>query len=126
MPVALEEYFTENGFEIPAPVTGYALIDTGATSSAVHEPILQQLSILPIDSSPTSTPSGEGRSFVYPARVSFPGLRVGELRMDRVIGSQLDWGTPDGRTIVMLLGRDLLKHFLMVYNGPGSNITLAF
>jgi len=126
MPPALEEFCIEKGLEIPAPVSGYALVDTGASATSVHEPILQQLSVLPIDSIPSATPSGQGRSFVYPAKVSFPTLNVSNMRMDRVLGCELNWQTADGKTIVMLLGRDLLKYFLMVYNGPSSSLTLAF
>jgi len=126
MPPALEEFCVTKGIEIPAPVSGYALVDTGASATSVHEPILQQLSVLPIDSIPSATPSGPGRSFVYPAKVSFPTLNVSDVRMDRVLGSELNWQTSDGKTIIMLLGRDLLKYFLLVYNGPGSTLTLAF
>lgn len=126
VPAALEEYCSRQGIEIPAPVSGGALIDTGASSTAVHEPILERLSLLPIDSIPTATPSGTDRSFVYPAKVSFPAMQIHDYRMDRVIGSQLNWKTFDDREVIMLLGRDLLRYFLMIYNGRGSNITLAF
>jgi len=126
MPPALEEFCLKKGIPVPAPESGYALIDTGASATSVHEPILEQLSILPIDSIPSVTPSGQGRSFVYPARVSFPSLLVNDMRMDRVLGAELNWQTSDGKTIIMLLGRDLLKFFLMVYNGPSSDVTLAY
>ncbi len=126
MPSALEEFCGKKGLEIPAPVSGYALVDTGASATSVHEPILQQLSVLPIDSIPSATPSGQSRSFVYPAKVSFPTLNVTDVRMDRVLGSELNWQTSDGKTIIMLLGRNILKHFLLVYNGPGSTLTIAF
>jgi hypothetical protein len=126
MPQALEEWCVKNGFPVPAPVQGYALIDTGASSTAVDEKIISGLNIIPIDSIPTSTPTGHGRSFVYPAKVSFPGLNLGDVRMDRVIGCELNWQCADGREVIMLLGRDILKHFLMIYNGPGSSISLAY
>lgn len=126
IPAPLEEFSIAKGLQIPAPASGYALIDTGASATAVHEPLLLELGVLPIDSIPTQTPHGGGRSFVYPAKVSFPGLNVQALPMDRVIGSELKWITGDGKEIIMLLGRDLLKWFLMVYNGKSSNITLAY
>src|SRR5882757_9170490 len=74
MPTALEEWCVKNNFPIATPETGYALIDTGASISGIHEDILKQLSIVPIDSIPIGTPSGTGRAFVYPTRVSFPAL----------------------------------------------------
>jgi hypothetical protein len=69
MPVALEEWCVKNGIQVATPVSGYALIDTGASISGIHEPILGQLSIVPIDSIPLGTPSGTDRAFVYPTRV---------------------------------------------------------
>ena|SRR3990167_3363799 len=126
LPAALEEFCAVKGIQIPAPVAGYALIDTGASITAVHEPVLLGLGMLPIDAMPCATPSGEGRSFVYPAKVAFPALGVREYAIDRLLGCELKWTTTDGKEIIMLLGRDLLKHFLMVYNGKGSSITLAY
>ena len=97
----------------PSGISGYALIDTGASITGVDEDILRGLSVVPIDAIPSSTPSGEGRSFIYPAKISFPGLGLSELRMDRVIGCKPHWQTSDGgKDVVMLLGRDLLQHFL--------------
>jgi hypothetical protein len=126
MPAAVEEFCTKNGYQIPAPIPGYALIDTGASATAVDEDILKQLSIVPIDLMATSTPSGDGKSFVYPAKITFPGLNLNDLAMARVIGSKLKWQTVDGKEIIMLLGRDLLRFFLMIYNGPGTTLTLSY
>jgi hypothetical protein len=44
----------------------------------------------------------------------------------RVVGNQLNWTTTDGRSVIMLLGRDILSQFLIVYNGKLNTITLAF
>lgn len=46
--------------------------------------------------------------------------------MERVVGCNLRWTTPDGKQILVLLGRDILKYFLLVYNGKLSAITLAY
>lgn len=126
IPAALEEFCTQKNIPIPAAVTGYALIDTGASASAVHEEILLGLGVLPIDSIPTSTPHGEGRSFVYPAKVSFPSMGIEGYRMDRLIGSSLNWKTKDDKQVIMLLGRDILQYFLLIYNGRSSDVTLCY
>ena len=62
---------------IPAPVAGYALIDTGASASAVHEQIFTDFGVQPIDHIPMSTPhTRDKHSFVYPAKIQFPGLNL--------------------------------------------------
>jgi hypothetical protein len=126
IPLALEEFCAAKGIQIPAAVSGYALIDTGASISAAHEEVLLGIGIQPIDSIPTQTAHGDGRSFIYPAKVAFPALNIENYRMDRLIGSQLNWKTEDEKQIIMLLGRDILKYMLFVYNGLSSDIHLAF
>lgn len=126
IPTALEELLSRQGGPIPAPVSGFALIDTGASASAVHEEIFGNLGVAPIDVMPTHTPRGPGRSLIYPAKVSFPGLGITGYAMDRVLGCELKWRTAEGQDIIMLLGRDLLKHFLMIYNGRSSDITVGY
>lgn len=126
MPSALEEWCVKHNYPVPAPIPGYALIDTGASISGIHEPILEQLSITPIDSIPLGTPGGNGRAFVYPTRVSFPALNVEGYTISRVAGTQTDWTTAGGKRVIMLLGRDLLGQFIMIYNGKFNQMTLAF
>ena len=126
MPSALEAWCVKNNIPVPAPISGYALIDTGASISGIHEPILEKLSIVPFDSISLVTPSGTGRAFVYPTRVSFPALNVVGYTINRVVGSQLNWSTSDGRNVIMLLGRDILNQFMLVYNGSFNMVTLAY
>jgi hypothetical protein len=126
MPAALQEWCAKNSVPIPAPVSGYAMVDTGASISGIHEDILTSLSIVPLDSIPLSTPSGSSRTFIYPTQVSFPALQVQGYSMSRVAGFQLDWTTNDGKRVIMLLGRDLLSQFLLVYNGKTNTVTLAY
>ena len=125
-PKALEEWIVKKQLQVPPPIPGYALIDTGASISSVHQEVLDQLSILPIDSIPLCTPSGEDRAFIYPTKVSFPGLGVSEYQMSRVAGSQLNWTTSQGNQIIMLLGRDLLSQMLFIYNGKTGAVTISY
>jgi hypothetical protein len=76
MPTVLQEWCTKNNVAMPPTESGYALVDTGASITGVHQTILDQLSLLPIDSIVMHTPSGSGRAFVYPTKVSFPSLQV--------------------------------------------------
>jgi hypothetical protein len=126
MPEALESWCIKHNFPVPAAIAGYALIDTGAAISGIHEPILEQLSVVPIDSISLVTPSSTSKAFVYPTRVAFPALNVQGYSLSRVVGSQLNWKTSDGKEVIMLLGRDILQHFLLIYNGKMCSITLAY
>jgi hypothetical protein len=98
----------------------------GAFATAVDQTIFDALGIAPIDHAKTSTPHGEAESPVYPASLTFPGLALTEHPMERVIGCNLKWQTVEGKEIIMLLGRDLLQYFLMVYNGKSSDVFLAY
>lgn len=125
IPTALEQWCVANNSPIPAPAVGFALLDTGASISGVHEPLLTQMNVQPVDSIPVSTPSGNGRCSIYPAQLAFPALNVTRYSV-RLAGNQLNWTASDGKNVIMLLGRDILFQFLMVYNGPMHSVTLAF
>jgi len=126
IPAALKAHLSVKGLPIPAPQAGFALIDTGAFATAVDQSIFDALGIPPIDKIATTTPHGVSESPIYPATVSFPGLEVVEMPMERVVGCSLKWESVEGKEIIMLLGRDLLQYFLLVYNGKSADIFLAY
>jgi hypothetical protein len=99
IPTVLESWLAEQSIPIPASHYGYALIDTGASISAIDERLLIQLEIAPIDSIPLATPNGDSMNFVYPARVSFPAIKVQDYAMTRVAGCKLGWSTDDGKRV---------------------------
>jgi hypothetical protein len=126
VPAALKQHLGEKGLAIPSAVSGFALVDTGAFATAVDHSVFDSLGVPHIDEIPTFTPHGPGTSKVYPANVSFPGMNVADMPMERVVGSTLKWKTPEDQEIIMLMGRDLLQYFLLVYNGPSSDVTLCY
>lgn len=126
IPAALKEYLSEKGQPIPAPQSGFALIDTGAQSTAVDQSIFDALAIAPIDKIKTFSPHGDKESSIYPASVTFPALGLSEMPMETLIGCNLKWKTVEDKEIIMLLGRDLLQYFLLVYNGKSSDVFLAY
>lgn len=48
IPQALAAFNTSQQLPLPSPITGLALIDTGATRSCVHAPIMSNLGVNPI------------------------------------------------------------------------------
>jgi hypothetical protein len=126
MPTQLEAWCITNNFPVPAPVTGHALIDTGASISGIHLPVLEQLSLLPTDFIRLEGATGvEEKAPIFPARVSFPGLNLNDVTMNMVVGNQVSFHTLKGKNIIMLLGRDLLKGFTLIYNGTFNQIILS-
>jgi hypothetical protein len=95
-----------------------------------HDGLQMSMGVQPINHIRMSTPHTKDQwSFVYPAKIQFPGLALLDspiLESFQVVGCDLRWTTFDEKEIIMLLGRDLLKHFLMVYNGVQSDVTLAY
>lgn len=69
VPPQLAEILTDQGKPIPAPVSGLALVDTGATTTCVHEPVLQQLGLNPVSLIQSGTANGPVQQSQYPARL---------------------------------------------------------
>lgn len=120
IPPALANILISQGIVLPKAVTGNALVDTGATSCCVEESQLIGLGLKPIGQVNVCGQSGPKLQNVYIARLSFPGTPIPVLDI-RVIGVQMT-----GQNLLSLIGRDLLRHCVLVYNGPMGSYTLAF
>ena len=130
MPPQIAEVLTQQGQPIPAGVAGLALIDTGATMTCVHEQILTSLGLNPIGVATNGTANGPVRQNIYPARVVFPEagwtVDVSQVVGVNLTGQQIVLA-PDrpAQPIIALLGRNLLQHWQLVWNGPGGYWTVS-
>jgi hypothetical protein len=61
IPTALKQYLSEKGMAIPAAISGFALVDTGAFATAVDDSVFITLGVSHIDEIQTDTPHGSGR-----------------------------------------------------------------
>ena len=104
---------------IPKPTPGRALIDTGATFSAIDDAVIRALGVNPINVVQGGTAKGPALQFIYPARFIFTGLGW-TFEFSRATGVNLA-----GTGYVALVGRDVLALMNMVYNGPLGTVTLA-
>lgn len=120
VPDALKTVLTQQGKPVPRPVTGKALIDTGASITAVEDSIIKSLGVQPVGVATVFTPSGSAQQNLYPVKFVFPGIDFPPLNAPRAIGSQLR-----NQGVIALIGRDSLPNLLFVYNGPIGAITLA-
>ena len=127
VPPKIAQILTNAGQPIPKCVMGIGLIDTGASSTCVHEPILQELGLKPIDIVKSGTAGGPKQSNVYPARIQCPTHRW-TLDLGRAIGVDLSGQVLNKvppEPIIALLGRDLLRHWVFIYNGAGGFWTIS-
>jgi hypothetical protein len=110
----------DNDKNIPSPQSGKGLIDTGASISAIDVDMLQKLDISPIGATKVSTPSGQATQELYAVKFSFPGKGLPDMTSLNVLGSNLK-----KQDICALIGRDILRHCLLVYDGTSGSIMLA-
>jgi predicted aspartyl protease len=97
-----------------------ALLDTGATSTCIDDTAARQLQLPVVNvvhvasASHASTPQN-----VYPIQVEVVGLPI-SIEAPNAIGAAL---SPQG--LLALIGRDVLQHCTLFYNGITGEITLS-
>jgi len=122
---ALAANLTQGGAKLPAPIIGNALVDTGATCCCAEESCLAKLGLQPTGQIHMAGATGPRLQNVYLARFSFPGTPIPALELT-VAGVQMHAAQTHGNSTVVLIGRDVLRHCVLVYNGPLGCYTLAF
>lgn len=126
VPPVIAQVLISRGDPVPAPVTGLALVDTGATFTCVHERVLQQLGLNPVGVVTSGTAGGPVQQSQYPVRLLSPDqgwtfdliTTAVDLR-----GQQVPVQPP--QDLIALIGRDLLRNCVLVWNGPAGFWTLA-
>jgi len=115
----IEQVLQKSGQKIPQPVQVHAMIDTGATGTVVREDIIKQLNINPIGITYIHTPSSTNvQCYEYLMRLMFPNTVLVEAV---VIAAPLQ-----GQHVQCLIGRDILRHGVLVYTGYMNTFTLSF
>ncbi len=128
VPLTLAQQLQSAGQPIPTPVPGFALIDTGASISAVDVSVMQNLAVHPIGIANVGRAGGPQQQNTYPARFVFPGTQLPSMDFNQLIGANLAAQAVAGSQLrlVALLGRDILQHFILIYNGTTGSFSLAF
>ena len=123
----IAQALTERGQPIPQPVEGAAVIDTGAAVTCVHEPILEGVALNPIGVANLGTAAGLVQGRLYPVRIVFPtkGWTIDFTVVAGVnlTGQNVPLDPP--QPIIALLGRNLLEHWILIWNGPGGYWSVA-
>ncbi len=116
IPQVLAALYTSLQIPLPSPVTGTALIDTGAMKSCVHGPIMSNLGVNPIGIITALTAAGPALQNLYPAHFTFPATNI-EIDFSSVVGSDLSGQIINGQQLIALIGRDVLSLGILIYNG---------
>jgi hypothetical protein len=112
------------GAPVPSPITVRALIDPGADISAVHPQILQQLGVGATGRVRLRRP-GTGAGFRI-AWLSDVELAIGSARPGPLwIPTRVAGVAPSTPTVFAIIGRDVLTHCTLFYNGPRDELTLS-
>jgi hypothetical protein len=96
------------------------LVDTGASKTCVCQQAIERLGVSPVGLTQVVTPSGIAQQLLYPADILFVGF-TGKLSFATVIGSP----HLEAQNLLGLVGRDLLSHMQLVYNGRIGCFTLS-
>lgn len=105
------------GKTLPTPKTGFALIDTGASNTCIDEKAAQELGLPVIDVGTMQSANEKKPCNIYPVQFTLPKL---VLNSPRTMGADL---APMG--LLILIGRDMLQHCNLFYNGPAGQFTLS-
>jgi len=124
IPSALSKFLSARNQQIPAPRTGLALIDTGATRSCVDSQVISSLGVNPIGITVLGTAKGRSQHHLYPAKFSFPVIRF-EVEFGSVVGVDLSGQGAGNTQIIALIGRDVLSRCILIYHGTKGSFTLA-
>ena len=115
VPTVVAEFLVRSGLPAPPARRGFALIDTGASITAVDEDVVASLGIQPIGQMKLSTPSQSRPAWVYAVRLSCSEVAMPVLEVLDIVGCTLQ---PQG--FIALLGRNFLRKVVLVYDGPAG------
>jgi predicted aspartyl protease len=104
---------------VPAPVSGLALIDTGAISTCIDEETAKQMQ-LPVVNVVNMASASHActKANQYPIKLQIAGLPM-------FFNSTATAAPLKIQGLIALIGRDLLQHCTLIYNGSLGQISLC-
>ena len=101
------------------PVNGLALIDTGAAATCVDESLARRVGLAVVDAGPISSATHEHHVVpIFACRLEISGL--GTINCPRAMGV-----TIENQGLVAVIGRDVLKSTVLIYNGSEGTYSLC-
>jgi predicted aspartyl protease len=116
----MAQQFIAVGLPVVAPVTGMALIDTGASTTCIDDAAAQSLGLPIVDVATMSSAShASSQANIYPISIEILGLPI-IINVPSAMGAAL---APQG--LLLLIGRDFLRRCTLFYNGVTGEFTIA-
>jgi len=115
-----QQTVTSAGEALPTAIKASALIDTGASGSAVQQGLLAPLGLHPVGQTSVVTPTTTGAGVncpLYAVLLTMPNGWIEATMIEAPLANQ---------NIEVLIGRDVLQHGLLIYQGRTGQFTLAF
>lgn len=110
----------DKGQRPPAPVSGWGLIDTGASGTCVDRAAAEKAGLAVVDSGPMTSATHEAEIVpIFAGRLDIGGIPQ-NVDMKRAHGANL---AP--QDLIALIGRDVLAVCVLVYNGVDGSFTLC-
>ncbi|MGO9649177.1 MAG: hypothetical protein ACLPOO_14105 [Terriglobales bacterium] len=107
------------GLEYPSPLRIEALIDTGANFTMVTQEVAEKCKLRATGFAPTIASLGKvGQYHEHAAWIKFPGTGLKDFRETRVVAC--DILQVSKRPYRCLIGRDILRNWLLTYSGDGA------
>lgn len=112
--------FTDRGENPPTPVTGWALIDTGASSTCIDRHAAERAGLALVDSGPMTSATHDKEIVpIFAGRLTVEGIPQ-TINARRAFGANLH---PQG--LIALIGRDVLAVCVFIYNGLDGSFSLS-
>ena len=125
MPDALEQILEQNGQPIPARQSATMLLDTGAGGTMIDPSVLKPLRLAPMGTERIFVPNSKTHQNINTFQV---GIEFCDPSNDRTLVHEVYVieGNLKNQGIDGLLGRDILKHGKLIYEGRENTFTLSF
>jgi predicted aspartyl protease len=120
IPDILAKDLTTKELPIPVSTNGDALIDTGASICCIDEAAATSLGLQPVGQTQIGGVAGIKMHNIYVAKISFPGTNIPANDWN-VVGADLA-----SQNLLLIIGRDILKQCVFVYNGTLGTATISF
>ena len=102
----------------------FAHFDTGATKTSIDIELAKQLNLIPIGESPSHTAAGLRQATNFVIDLSFPGSNLHPFRNLQISSCELTNPTVP-LPFKMLIGRDVMSRWNIVWDGPTSSVIVS-